>query len=354
MQRFSSGVTGLAAGFKGRKWILPQSTQRASSQREQALNPWKPYRSYSPGIPNNPWSSTSKASSHRPGSPWHSPFPSHSTMCESFYSACDASGQTPLFIFRSMGSHPMGPRHQNFSTFPGHTTFHAREFHGPDSTLNCAGHLKEAPGPSQKPQQPRGPHSTNTSCRDTQSSYWDKLAQQSPSVPPFPAAGWDHPKLRLCCGPMARHGGSATAPQGPLGGHMEPMAGALSHMGHSLAFAPTARAAPLGAGAGSGEGSSPTGTQSLLACPGTGRIWGSSLLPQLYLSHSYPALQTGSCTEVVTDPRLFLAPFLVLPKLVFISGEPFEGAQEASQAQGQVLFIQHQEASPLHCWDAEN
>lgn len=240
MQRFSSGVTGLAAGFKGRKWILPQSTQRASSQREQALNPWKPYRSYSPGIPNNPWSSTSKASSHRPGSPGHSPFPSHSTMCESFYSACDASGQTPLFIFRSMGSHPMGPRHQNFSTFPGHTTSHAREFHGPDSTLNCAGHLKEAPGPSQKPQQPRGPHSTNTSCRDTQSSYWDKLAQQSPSVPPFPAARWDHPKLRLCCGPMARHGGSATAPQGPLGGHMEPMAGALSHMGHSLAFAPRA------------------------------------------------------------------------------------------------------------------
>lgn len=84
--------------------------------------------------------------------------------------------------FRSMGFHPTGPRHQNFPTFPGHTTSYPREFHGPDSTLTCAGHLQEAPNPSQKPQQPRGPQSTSTSCRDTQGSCWDKLAQQSPSV----------------------------------------------------------------------------------------------------------------------------------------------------------------------------
>lgn len=166
--------------------------EHSLSQREQALNPWTPYRSYSPWDLNNPWGSTSKASSHQPGSPRHGPFPSHSTTAESSFSACDASGQTPGFIFRSMGFRPMGfrpmgfcltgPRHQNFPTFPGHTTSHPREFHGPDSTLTCAGHLQEAPNPSQKPQQPRGPRSTSTSCRDTQGSCWDKLAQQSPSV----------------------------------------------------------------------------------------------------------------------------------------------------------------------------
>lgn len=175
-----------------------------------------------------------------------------------------------------------------------------REFHGPGSSLNCAEHLQEALSPGQKPEQPQGPHSTSSPCRDTQSSCWDKVAQQRLCLC-FPAAGRDHPELRLCCGPMARHGGSSTAPQAAQG--RRPCS-----VHQSLALAPrtpSPRAAPLGAGAAS---AAPQGLRACLPALEQAGLW-ASLQPQLCLSHSYPALQTGSCTEVVTDPKSVLGPF---------------------------------------------
>lgn len=94
------------------------------------------------------------------------------------------------------------------------------------------------------------------------------------------------------------------------------------------------RAAPLGAGAGSGEGSSPTGTQSLLACHGTGRTLGFSVQPQLYLSilGGWILHRSGHRSQIVPGS------FWVLPKLVFVSGEPFEGPPGGIPSTGPCPF----------------
>lgn len=51
-----------------------------------------------------------------------------------------------------------------------------------------------------------------------------------------------------------------------------------------------------------------------------------------------PSLEAGSCTEVVTDPQIVLGSFWVLPKLVFVSGEPFEGPPGGISSTGPCPF----------------
>lgn len=161
----------------------------------------------------------------------------------------------------------------------------------------------------------------------------------------FPGSWVGSPQAQALLWPHGQTRWQCHSPTGQAVGHTwQPVAGGPAPqvpVHGSLAFVPRApsshpRAAPLAAGAGSGQGSSPTGTHSLLACPVTGRALGSSVQPPLV---PLPlALQVASCTEAVTDPSLFLAPFSVLPKLVFVSGELFEGPSGGSPSTGPCLF----------------